>query len=148
MQAIVRYTGGLSFMGKGETNHWVTMDGPAELSGEDAGSRPKELLLLALGGCTGADVASLLNKRRVRFRKFEIAVAAEVAETHPRVFTHIALTYRFEGDDVPVAEIERAIHMSQDKYCMVSAMLRKAVPIEWSAEINGDRVLEGSEASA
>ena len=148
MQAIVRYTGGLSFMARGETNHWVAMDGPAELQGEDAGSRPKELLLMALGGCTGADVASLLNKRRVRFRKFEVAVTAEVADTHPRVFTHIALTYRFEGDDVPVAEVERAIHMSQDKYCMVSAMLRAAVPIEWTAEINGQRVLEGSEASA
>jgi putative redox protein len=148
MHAMVRSTGGLSFIGKGETNHWVPMDGPPELGGDDAGSRPKELLLLALAGCTGADVASLLNKRRVRFRTFEVAVDADLADEHPRVFTHIALTYRFEGDDIAVSEIERAVHMSQDKYCMVSAMLRKAVPIDWVAELNGQRVLEGTEAHA
>jgi putative redox protein len=148
MNAIVRYTGGLSFIGRGETNHWVAMDGPPELNGEDAGSRPKELLLLALGGCTGADVASVLNKRRVRFRKLEVAIAAESATEHPRVFTRIGITYRFEGDDIPVAEIERAIHLSQDKYCMVSAMLRRAVPIEWAAEINGQPVLTGSDVPA
>jgi putative redox protein len=148
MHAIVRYTGGLSFMGKGETNHWVAMDGPPELAGEDGASRPKELLLLALGGCTGADVASLLNKRRVRYRKFEVAVDGDLADEHPRVFTRLSLTYRFEGDDIAVSELERAIRMSQDKYCMVSAMLRKAVPIDWVAELNGQRVLEGTEAHA
>jgi putative redox protein len=76
--AIVRYTGGLSFIGKGDTNHWVTMDGPPELHGENGGCRPKELILLALGGCTGADVASILNKRRVAFRKLEIALVSRV----------------------------------------------------------------------
>jgi putative redox protein len=145
MRAIVRYTGGLSFLGRGETNHWVPMDGPPELKGENAGSRPKELLLIALGGCTGADVASILNKRRVAFRKLEVEVAADVTTEHPLVFTRFELVYRFEGDNIAVAEIDRAIRLSQDKYCSVSAMLRHCGPIDWSAEINGDRVLSGGE---
>ena len=148
MHAIVRYTGGLSFIGKGETNHWVAMDGPPELRGENAGSRPKELLLLALGGCTGADVASILNKRRVPFRKFEVALEADTTSEHPIVFTHIRLTYRFEGDGLPVADIEQAIKMSQEKYCSVSAMLRKAMPITWTAEVNGRQVFAGSETES
>lgn len=146
MNAIVRYTGGLSFIGKGETNHWVAMDGPPEFGGENAGSRPKELLLLALGGCTGADVASILSKRRVPFRKLEVALSAAISTEHPIVFTRVDITYRFEGDDLPVADIERAIRLSQEKYCSVSAMLRRAMPIDWTAEINGVRVLSGSGA--
>jgi putative redox protein len=147
MQALVRHTGGLSFIGHGETNHWVAMDGPTELGGENGASRPKELLLLALGGCTGADVASLLRKRRIPFRKLEIALSADSATGHPLVFTRIEMVYRFEGEGVPVEELERAIHMSQDKYCAVSAMLRTAAPIEWTAELNGRRVLSGREAA-
>ena len=148
MNATVRYTGGLSFLGKGDTNHWVAMDGPPELKGENAGSRPKELILLALGGCTGSDVASILNKRRVPYRKFEIGLTAEKATEHPIVFTRIDITYRFEGDHLSVEELERAIHLSLDKYCSVSAMLRKAMPIDWTLEVNGERVREGSEAAA
>jgi putative redox protein len=77
-----------------------------------------------------------------------MAVAAETGTLHPIVFTRIALTYRFEGDNLPVDEIERAIRLSQDKYCSVSAMLRCAVPIEWIAEVNGARVLRGTESSS
>jgi putative redox protein len=141
MNGVVRHTGGLGFIGKGDTNHWVVMDGPPELRGENAGSRPKELVLLALGGCTGADVASLLTKMRVPFRKFEIAFAAETATEHPQVFTRIDLTYKLEGDGLAVSSIERAIRLSQDKYCPVSAMLRPTVPIHWTVEVNGLRVL-------
>ena len=145
MNAIVKHTGGLGFIGKGDTNHWVVLDGPTELGGENAGSRPKEILLLALGGCTGADVASLLTKMRVPFRKLEIALAAETATEHPQVFTRIDLTYQLEGDNLDVSKIERAVRLSQDKYCPVSAMLRAAVPIHWTAEVNGRRVLSSSE---
>lgn len=148
MQAIVRHVEGLAFLGKGESNHWVPMDGPVQLHGTEAGSRPKELLLLALGGCTGADVASILRKRRVDFRKLEITLDAEATTEHPVVFTRVHIRYRFEGESVSVAEMERAIRLSQEKYCSVSAMLRKAVPIDWSAELNGSLVLEGSEVAS
>jgi putative redox protein len=148
MKALVRYTGGLSFIGRGETNHWIAMDGPTELRGENAASRPKELLLLALGGCTGADVASILNKRRVPFRKLEVTLDADTSATHPIVFTRIDLTFKFEGDALPVTDIEQAIKLSQEKYCSVSAMLRRSVPIRWTAEVNGQQVLAGGETEA
>jgi putative redox protein len=146
-QGVVRFVENLAFIGKSSSNHWVPMDSNLQGLPPAAATTPKELVLLALGGCTGMDVASILSKRRVSFRKFEIALAAELAEEHPRVFTRIDVTYRFEGDEVPLAELERAIKMSQEKYCAVSAMLRKAAPIRWTAEVNGQKVLEGSEAA-
>ena len=142
--AELRYMGGLSFIGKAGSNHWVALDSHIEGLLPAAATSPKELLLLAVGGCTGMDMASLLNKRRVPFRKLELTLAAEEAVEHPRVFTRIDLTYKIEGENVPVPEIERAIKMSQDKYCSVSAMVRKACPIHWTAELNGQKVLSGS----
>ncbi len=146
--AIVRHSAGLAFIGKANTNHWVAMDSSLDPQSPPAAAGPKELLLLAVGGCTGMDVVSILSKRRVPFRKFEVAISAEEAAEHPRVYTRIDLIYRFEADDLPVAELERAIRLSQDKYCSVSAMVRGAVPIHWTAEINGRQVLSGKDVPA
>ncbi len=148
MKAVVKYQGGLAFVGKADSNHWVAMDSNLQGLPPAAATSPKELALLALCGCTGMDVASLLNKRRVAFRSLAVEAQADVAAEHPRVFTRIALTYRLEGDEVPVAEIERAIKLSQERYCSVSAMMRKNCPIHWTAELNGEPVLRGAEVAA
>ena len=127
---------GVTFLGKGETNHWVTMDGPEEFGGSAAGSRAKELILLALAGCTGADVASLLTKMRVPFTKFEIDVEAEMAEEHPKVYTKVKLIYQFWGENLDTSKIERAIELSETKYCPANAMLKNSVEITNRYEIN------------
>ena len=88
-----------------------------------------ELMLVSLCGCTGMDVVSLLKKMRVEFSGIELNVRAEKTEDHPHVFTRIDLEYVITGNDVDEAKLKKAIDLSQEKYCSVTAMLRKACPI-------------------
>lgn len=127
-EILVKQVEGITFVGKGQTNHWVVMDGPETFGGANAGTRPMELFLISLAGCTGADVASLLQKMRVKVDKFELFVKGERAEEHPKVYTKIDLEYRFWGENIDAVKdkIEKAIELSQWKYCSVSAMIRKA----------------------
>lgn len=134
-KAYIKQIKGIAFAGKTDSNHWITMDGPEESGGSNAGIRPKELLLLGLGGCTGSDVVSILKKKRVNIRDFEINISADVADEHPQVFTKLHIEYVFYGDNIPVKDLERAIELSQTKYCSVTKMLEKAVPITHSYRV-------------
>lgn len=133
--AVVKQVQGLTFAGRTDSNHWVAMDGPRDFGGSDAGIRPKELVLLALAGCTGSDVVSILSKKRVQVDTFEIRVTAEQAETHPQVFTSINLEFVVTGDQIRMADVERAIELSETKYCSVNAMLRGTVSITHSVRL-------------
>ncbi len=133
--AYVKQIKGITFAGKTDSNHWVTMDGPENFGGSDAGIRPKELILLALAGCTGSDVISILEKKRTPLADFEINIKADVSDEHPQVFTKIDLEYVFYGKNLNVKDIERAIELSQTKYCSVTAMLQKAVEMKHSYRI-------------
>lgn len=133
--AFVKQLQGITFVGKTDSNHWITMDGPENFGGSNAGIRPKELLLLSLAGCTGSDVASILSKKKVKLENFEMNISAEVAETHPKVYTKIHLEYVFYGKNIQNKDVERAIELSQNTYCTVTAMLQKAVTIEHSYKI-------------
>jgi putative redox protein len=126
---------GLSLAARGESKHWVTMDGPEKLGGSDAAVRPKELLLMSLAGCTGSDVVSILQKKRVNLTDFEINITAQQTEEHPKVFTDIDLEYVFYGKDLKEKDVERAIELSTNTYCGVSAMLKKAINIKHSYRI-------------
>jgi len=138
MNAEVLQVRGITFVGKAASGHWVSMDGPADFQGSDSATRPKELVLIGLGGCTGADVASILQKMREKVNRFEINLDAEVATEHPKIFTKIHITYKFWGDDLKTENIEKAISLSQEKYCSVTAMLKDAVTITHSYKINPD----------
>lgn len=133
--AYVKQVKGITFLGKTDSNHWVTMDGPESFGGSNAGIRPKELLLIALGGCTGSDVVTILQKKKVKLDDFEMNITADVAEEHPQVFTKINIEYVFYGKDIQQKDIERAIELSQTKYCSVTHMLNKAMPITHSFKI-------------
>ena len=133
--AYVKQIKGITFTGKTDSNHWVTMDGPENFGGSNAGIRPKELILLSLAGCTGSDVISILSKKRTPLDDFEINIKADVADEHPQVFTKIDLEYVFYGKNLNVKDIERAIELSQTKYCSVMAMLQKAIEMTHSYRI-------------
>lgn len=133
--AVIRQVQGISLAGRTDSNHWIVMDGPEELGGSDAGVRPKELVLLALGGCTGSDVISILRKKRVPVDDVEIHLTAEQAEEHPQVLTKVHVEFVFRGEHIESKDVERAIELSQTKYCAVSAMLRKSVAITHSYRI-------------
>jgi len=134
-KATIKHIKGVSFLGKADSNHWVPMDGPENFGGSDAGTRPKELLLLALGGCTGSDVSVILQKKKIQLDDFEINISADMQETHPQVYTKIHVEYVFYGKDIPKEAVERAIELSQKTYCSVTAMLEKAVEITHSYKI-------------
>ncbi len=126
---------GLTLAAKGESNHWITMDGPEKLGGSNAGVRPKELILMGLAGCTASDVISILQKKRVNLTDFEINITAQQVESHPKVFSHIDLEYVFYGKDIKEKDVERAIELSTETYCGVSAMLKKAMTINHTYKI-------------
>jgi putative redox protein len=133
--AYVKQINGITFAGKSDSNHWITMDGPEDFGGSNAGTRPKELLLIGLGGCTASDVVVILKKKKVVFDNFEIKITSDVAEEHPQVFTKIHVEYIFTGKNLPVKDLERAIELSQTKYCSVTKMLEKAAEITHSYQI-------------
>jgi putative redox protein len=134
--AYLKQIKGITFAGKTDSNHWITMDGPEGFGGSNAGIRPKELILLALAGCTASDVVSILSKKRTPLDDFEINIKADVSDEHPKVFTKIDLEYVFYGNDLNTKDIERAIELSQTKYCAVTAMLEKSIEIVHSYKIN------------
>lgn len=134
-KAVIKQLQGITFVGKTDSNHWITMDGPEEFGGSNAGVRPKELLLVALGGCSGSDVASILQKKRIKLDNFEMNVSAEMADEHPQVFTAMHIEYVFTGKNIPVADVERAINLSQTKYCSVTKMFSKAMEVTHSYKI-------------
>ena len=126
LKAEVKFVDGMTFIGRGNSNHWVVMDGSQKVGGSDAGTRPMELVLIALGGCTGMDVVNILRKKRVNFDKFEMKISGERAEEHPMVYTRVNIEYIIYGKDVKDKDVEQAINLSQEKYCSVSAILKKS----------------------
>lgn len=109
--------------------HEVLLDAATEVGGENKGPRPKPLLLAALAGCTGMDVVSILKKMRVDSFEFNVIVDGDVSEEHPKQFTGMHVIYEFKGKNLPADKIEKAVSLSEERYCGVSAMFRKAIGI-------------------
>lgn len=109
--------------------HKITIDSSPEFGGNDEGPRPKNLMLLALAGCTGLDVVSILKKMHVEPDSFDVDVIADITEEHPMHYTHMHIVYIFGGKDLPMDKLQKAISLSQERYCGVSYMYRKAMEI-------------------
>ncbi|MBN2355842.1 OsmC family protein [candidate division KSB1 bacterium] len=135
MNAEIKWVDGLTLLGKADSGHWITMDASESLGGSDAAARPMELFLLALGGCTGMDVLSILTKKRVQLDDFKIQLQAQRADEHPKVFKEIIIKFLFYGKDISRQAVERSIELSETKYCSASAMLRAGADIKVEYEI-------------
>jgi putative redox protein len=135
MDATVRWAGGMRFEGTAGSGGTITMDTLPEHGGTGQGPSPMESVLLALAGCTGIDVVSILGKMRAPVAGLEIVVSADRAEEHPRVFTRIRLEYVFRGAGLKPEQAERAVQLSQEKYCSVSAMLRRSADLTYTWRI-------------
>jgi putative redox protein len=132
MRAELRYVGkGLQFEGVTESKFTQRMD-DTKNGNERIGPSPVELVLQSLVGCSAMDVVSILEKMRRTISDLRISVDAERREEYPRVFTKIHLTYILTSPDVNKNEFERAVKLSQDKYCSVAGMLRPMVNITYS----------------
>lgn len=131
----VNWTGDMAF--DAEVNGFsLKIDATEAVGGKNGGPRPKPLILAALGGCTGMDVVSILKKMRVEPDYFNVEVSAEMTEEHPKYYNKFHIRYIFKGTDLPMAKLEKAVNLSQDRYCGVSEMLKKA------AEITHEIVIE------
>ncbi|MCX8159596.1 MAG: OsmC family protein [Candidatus Saccharicenans sp.] len=115
--------------------HRIILDTPQNYGGKNRGPRPKPLLLVALAGCTGMDVISMLQKMRLPVGKFRLVVEGDLTAEHPRHFYRINIIYEFTGKNLPADRLRQAIELSQEKYCGVSATLKKALPISWELKI-------------
>lgn len=113
--------------------HKIILDAGPQVGGENRGPTPKPLMLSALGGCTGMDVISILKKMQVEVESFSVKVETEVTEEFPKHYTKMHVIYEFTGKDLPIDKLKRAVELSEEKYCGVSAVYRKA--IEMSSEI-------------
>jgi len=126
---------GRSLMAKGDSNHWVPMDAPKEAGGSGAATKPIEMFLMGLAGCTSMDVVSLLRKKRVPFTDFKVTTTTEREDTHPMVFKSVNVHFQVFGKDIREKDVLRSIELSSEKYCAASAMLKKALPVTTSYEI-------------
>ena len=115
--------------------HKIIIDADEKVGGKNMGPRPKPLMLAALGGCTAMDVVSILRKMRVNFENVNVKVDGELTEEHPRHFYKIHLTYEFTGRDLPLEKLEKAVNLSQDKYCGVSYSYMKAMELTHEIKI-------------
>ncbi len=127
----VVWQGGMAFIGTGKgSNFPVQLDASPEAGGTGQGARPMELLLIALGGCTGIDVVSILKKMRQELTAYQVKVRGERAPEHPRAYTRITVEHVIRGRNLNPELVEKAVRLSETKYCSVMATLNKGVPVE------------------
>jgi len=116
--------------------HKLTVDADQSNGGNDLGPRPKALMMVALAGCTGMDVVSILAKMRVELIDLNVKVEGEMTEEHPKHFTSLHIVYEFWGSDLPLEKLEKAVSMSDERYCGVSATLKKGIPVTHSIVVH------------
>ncbi|MEN6481944.1 MAG: OsmC family protein [Anaerolineaceae bacterium] len=130
MDAKVTWHEGMSFTGTADTGFNVPLGADSGVGGKDDGFRPMELLLVGLAGCTGMDVISILSKKRQNVSNFEVLVHADRATEHPKVFTEIMIEYIVSGKDIDPVAVERAVQLSEEKYCPAQAMFVQIAKID------------------
>ncbi len=116
-------------------DHKLYIDASAEHGGKNMGPRPKPLMLLSLGGCTGMDVVSILRKMKIEIESLQIIVEGDMTEDHPKKFTKMKVIYLFQGKDLSLDKLEKAVELSKDKYCGVSASIKDVIQIEYEIRI-------------
>lgn len=131
---------GMKFEATTGSRHSIIIDAAQDKGGTDAGARPMEMLLVALGGCTGMDVIYILRKMRVEAKGFEIEIKGELADEHPKVYKNVTLTYIFYGKDIPENKVKEAIELSQTKYCSVSATMKTVGQVTYKYKIISNNV--------
>jgi putative redox protein len=135
MDASLKWQGGMKFIATADSNHDVILDSDPSVGGTDLGSRPMELILEGLAGCTAMDVISIMRKKRQNVTGFEVTAHAERAGQHPKVFTAIEINYIFRGKNIDPNAVERAIELSEQIYCPAQAMLAQVAPIKLNYQI-------------
>ena len=127
--AKITWVDGALLVAEGGSGHTITMDGASDIGGRNLASRPMEVLLMGMGGCTAIDVVSMLKKQRQDIEGVEVSLVAERAEDHPKVDTSVKLVYTVRGRKLNKALVERAVSLSDEKYCSATAMVKKSAAV-------------------
>ena len=128
----INWIGDMAFEGT-PNGHKIIFDAEPHVGGEDKGPRPKQFMLYALAGCTGMDVVSILKKMRVNLKAFNVTIEGELTEEHPKQYNKMKVIYTFTGKDLPLEKLKKAVDLSEDRYCGVSATYKKV--LELTSEI-------------
>jgi putative redox protein len=135
VEADINWNGHMGFDCKSGSGHSTKIDASIAHGGDDGGARPMELLLFALSGCTGMDVATILKKKKRDLQNLEIKTHGQRAPNHPHVYESITLEYIVTGSDLTDDDIRWAIDLSLNKYCSVAGMLQKVCKINYKWKI-------------
>jgi putative redox protein len=135
MKAKLKLIENVCWLAQADSGHGVVIDGSPEIGGQNLGTRPMELVLMGLGGCSAMDVVSIMRKQRQEITDCVIELEAERATTDPKIFTKIHIHYIVTGKNLKEAQVKRAVDLSAEKYCSVSAMLGKAAAITHDYQI-------------
>jgi len=140
MKARIKWIENVSFVAESGSGHALVIDGAPEGGSRDLGPRPMEVVLMGTGGCTAYDVMHILRKSRAPVTDCVLEIEAERAEEDPKVFTSIHFHFIVTGKGLKPAQVERAVHLSAEKYCSASIMLGKTAAITHDFEIREDGV--------
>jgi len=137
MECVVRWGGpsGMNFSAETGSGHIVSMDGALEAGGRNLAPRPMEMLLAGAGGCTAFDVVLILKRGRHDVRGCEVRLIGERAQTDPKVFTRIGMHFVVTGRGLAQEVVERAVHLSHEKYCSATAMLEATAKLDITVEV-------------
>ena len=130
----VKWAGGISFEAD-VAGFKIPIDSDPEFGGQNKGPKPKPLMMVALAGCTGMDLVSLMNKMRVAYDSLNIIIEGDLTEEHPKHFTKMKVIYEISGKDIDIKKVEKALELSKDKYCGVSYSYKQAMEIEYEIKI-------------
>ena len=130
----VKWMEGMSFEAEVE-GFKIAIDADPEVGGKSKGPKPKPLMMVALAGCTGMDIVSLLNKMRVSFNSLNIVVEGDLTEDHPKHFKKMKVIYELQGNDIDIKKVQKAVDLSKEKYCGVSYSYKDAMELEYEIKI-------------
>jgi len=131
----INWIDGMAF--ESEINgHKIIIDADETVGGNNRGPRPKPFMLLALAGCTGMDVVSILKKMRVELDNFGVEVEANNTEEHPKHYDEMKVIYKFWGKDLPMDKLEKAVNLSEERYCGVSHVYKQYVKMTHEIRVN------------
>jgi putative redox protein len=135
LKARIKWMENVAFIGESESGHALVMDGAPEGGGRNLGPRPMETVLIGTGGCTAYDVVHILRKSRTRVTDCVVEISAERAAQDPKIFTKIHFHFVVTGRELKREQVERAVHLSAEKYCSASIMLGKMAEITHDFEL-------------
>ncbi|MFP3960064.1 MAG: OsmC family protein [Spirochaetaceae bacterium] len=131
----ITHKDGLSFDAELQ-GYSIKLDADESVGGKGYGPTPKPLLLTSLAGCTGMDVAAILSKMQMPYDSFEVEVEGDTTDEHPKTYHTVRVRYVFRGNRLDHGKIEKAVKLSQEKYCGVSAMMKQVAQLDYEIVTN------------